>query len=50
MSERLADIDPDADEAALLGRITELGRIKAAAAAGQARSVPISATQQIGGL
>ncbi|KIU13695.1 DUF222 domain-containing protein, partial [Mycolicibacterium llatzerense] len=38
MSESLADIDPDADEAALLGRITELGRIKAAAAAGQARA------------
>ena len=38
MSENLVDIDPDADEAALLGRITELGRIKAAAAAGQARA------------
>ncbi|WP_418001788.1 DUF222 domain-containing protein [Mycobacterium sp. PDNC021] len=31
-------IDPDADEEALLGRITEFERMKAAAAAGQARA------------
>jgi hypothetical protein len=30
--------DPDADEAALLGRIAEFERVKAAAAAGQARA------------
>lgn len=36
MSERLV-VGPDVDEAALLGRITELERVKAAAAAEQAR-------------
>ncbi|MUL62925.1 HNH endonuclease [Mycobacterium sp. CBMA 234] len=38
MFEVLAEIDPEADEAALLGRIAELERMKAAAAAGQARA------------
>ncbi len=37
MSENLVMIDPDADEWALLGRIAELERAKAAAAAEQAR-------------
>lgn len=37
MSESLVMSDPDADEAALLGRIAEFERMKAAAAAGQAR-------------
>jgi hypothetical protein len=33
-----ADCDPDADEAALIGRIAELEKLKAAGAAGQARA------------
>ncbi|SOJ54785.1 hypothetical protein MSIMFB_02278 [Mycobacterium simulans] len=35
---RLAELDPHADEAALIARIAELERMKAAAAAGQARA------------
>ena len=38
MFEDLVVIDPDADEAALLGRMSELEHVKAAAAAGQARA------------
>ena len=38
MFDSLAVVDPAADESALIGRIAELERIKAAAAAGQARA------------
>ena len=34
----LVAVDPRADEAALIGRIAELERVKSAAAAGQARA------------
>ena len=34
----LAVVDPRADEAALIGQIAELERLKSAAAAGQARA------------
>lgn len=37
----LAQVDPDGDEAALLLRIAELERVKAAAAAGQARATAL---------
>lgn len=37
----LAQVDPDADESALLLRIAELERVKAAAAAGQARATAL---------
>ncbi|WP_260938580.1 hypothetical protein [Mycolicibacterium llatzerense] len=36
MSERLVMSDPDVDEAALLGRIAEFERVKAALVAGKA--------------
>ena len=38
MFDTLADLDPDADEAGLVERIAVLERVKAAAAAGQARA------------
>jgi hypothetical protein len=38
MFESLAVVDPEAGEAALVQRIAELERVKAAAAAGQARA------------
>ncbi|MEY8017485.1 HNH endonuclease [Mycobacterium servetii] len=38
MFEELVAVDPQADEAALIGRIAELERLKSAAAAGQARA------------
>jgi hypothetical protein len=38
MFEELAVVDPDADEAALVARITALEKVKSAAAAGQARA------------
>ncbi|WP_166904431.1 DUF222 domain-containing protein [Mycobacterium sp. DL440] len=38
MFEEFANVDPDADEAALRDRIAELERLKSAAAAGQARA------------
>ncbi|MUL85495.1 MULTISPECIES: DUF222 domain-containing protein [unclassified Mycolicibacterium] len=38
MFESIANVDPGADEAALLDRIAELERLKSAAAAGQARA------------
>lgn len=40
MFESLVAVDPDAGEAALIERIAELTRLKAAAAAGQARAGP----------
>lgn len=45
MSERL--VDPDADEAVLLGRIAELERVKAAAAAEQARAAAVLEARRI---
>ena len=38
MFESLTEVDPGADESALVGRIAELERVKSAAAAGQARA------------